>query len=331
MFQRHAPEAPDQRNVEHELWLAMQAAYNKYMSTSAALEVATSRLHRAIPSADGSLGIEVAASEHRTAFENYIEARMQFAEFRCDRNNTGRCGLAGSAAEDHCTVLTQEDPASGLGSGSKVSRLALPAAVVALLCTTAFSLAYVVRERKQIRDSEAARDQISAMLTQTRDDIQSVVRKIDAVNVSPVTEASGVAGWRRVQAPLAAPQKRNHAAGPRQKLIHQVQSPGESSRWPFTLPVSKRFQSVGPLRLSLRLVSRRYRYFDLRVMNDNFKLQHVKLHEPVRITLNDPSRRLELVATRIGENYVQGYLSELNYRKSDLTASRVRRKTSGGT
>jgi hypothetical protein len=203
--------------------------------------------------------------------------------------------------------------------------------VVALLCTTAFSLAYVVRERKQIRDSEAARDQISAMLTQTRDDIQSVVRKIDAVNVSPVTEASEVAGWRRVQAPLAAPQKRNHAAGPRQKLIHQVQSPGESSRWPFTLPVSKRFQSIGPLRLSLRLVSRRYRYFDLRVMNDNFKLQHVKLHEPVRITLNDPSRRLELVATRIGENYVQGYLSELNYRKSDLTASRVRRRTSGGT
>jgi hypothetical protein len=83
--------------------------------------------------------------------------------------------------------------------------------------------------------------------------------------------------------------------------------------------------------LSLRLVSLKYKYFDLRVMNDNFKLQHVKLHEPVRITLNDPSRRLELVATRIGENYVQGYLSELKYRKSDLTASQVRRKTFGGT
>jgi hypothetical protein len=330
MFESHAPEAPDQRNTEHELWLAMQTAYNKYMETSAALEVSVSRLQRAIPSADGSLGIEAAASEHRTAFENYIEARMQFAEFRCDRNNAGRCDLAGSGTGDDCTALTQQEPARRPWSGSKISTLALPAAVIALLCTTAFSLAYVARERRQILDSEAARDQVSAMLAQARDDIQSVVRKIDAVNLTPVTKAAGRARWRLIQTRLSAPQKRNHAAGTRQKLIHKVQNLAERSRWAFTLPVSRRFQSVGPLRLSLRLVSLKYRYFDLCVMNDNFKLQHVNLHEPVRITLSDPSRRLELVASRMDKNYVQGYLSALKYQKSDLTASQVRRKTSGG-
>ena len=66
-------------------------------------------------------------------------------------------------------------------------------------------------------------------------------------------------------------------------------------------------------------------------MTYDFKLKHVKLHEPVRITLSNPSRRLELVVTRIDKTQIQGYLSELKYRKSELTASQVRRKSSGGT
>jgi len=322
MFEGHVPEAPDQRNAEHDLWLAMQAAYNKYMETSAALDVAVSELQRAIPSGEGRLGIETAASENRTAFENYIEARMQFAEFRCDRNNAGRRSSADPNAEEDCTG---RKPVCGSWSGSKIPRLALQAAMVALLCTTAFSLAYAVRERSQIRDSDAERDQISAMLSQTHDDIQAVVRKLNGVNVTQkfaVRESDGVPAkpvsprrvpvaqaaerkpavnvrWRRIQTPYVAPPKRSNVVATNEKLAHQVRNPGGSTSWGFTLRVSKRFQSVGPLRLSVRLVSPKYGYVDLCVMTDDFKLKHVNLHEPVRLTLSNPSLRLELVVTRI--------------------------------
>jgi len=353
MFEGHVPEATDQRNAEHELWLAMQAAYNKYMETSAALDVAVSELQRAIPPGEGRLGIETAASENRTAFENYIEARMQFAEFRCDRNNAGRRSFADPNAEEDCTG---QKPVRGSWSGSRIPRLALQAAVAALLCTAAFSLAYAVRERCQIRDSDVEREQISAMLHQTHDDIQTVARKLDGVKVTQklvVRESDGVPAkpvsprrvpvaqaarkpavnvrWRRIQTPFVAPQKRSNVVGTNEKLAHQVRNLGGSTSWVCTLPVSKRFQSVGPLRLSVRLVSPKYGYIDLYVMTYDFKLKHVNLHEPVRITLSNPSRRLELVVTRIDKTQVQGYLSELKYRKSELTASQVRRKSSGGT
>jgi hypothetical protein len=334
----------------------MQAAYNKFRDASAVLDATTEQPQGTISYPDGSPRIGTATSEQRAAFENYIEARMQFVEFQCDRQNAATRDFAGPNTVESSRGPSQVIPVRGAWPVSKISRLALPAAVVALLCTTALTLAYAVHERRQVRDSDAARDQISAMLSQTRDDIQAVVRKLDAVNVtqrfvvresdgaiakpvSPprahVTQAAArkpvVQVWRRIPTPLSAPNKPSNVDTTHEKLIHKVQNLGGSTSWAFTLPVSKRFQSVGPLRLSLRLVNLKYRYLDLCIMADDFKLKHVNLHEPVRIILRDPSRRLELVVTRIDKNHVHGHLNELKYRKSELTASHVRRKTSGGT
>jgi len=337
MFENQASEGAGRRSTEHELWLAMQAAYQKYRDATEALDVTASQLQSAISPPEMGLHLETATREQRTAFEEYVEARMEFAEFRYDQNRFGAQGFAGPNAFEGSPGPGQEGGKAASRPLSKISRLALPAAAVALFCTTAFSLAYVARER-----------------TQTRNDIQDLVRKLDAVNLTqqlvirepagkpaptphapllPAGEATpdGVERWQRVQVLPAAPKQGNKTDGTPAKLIHPVQNPTGNIRWEFRLPVSRRFQRVGPLQLSLRLVNVKYRYFDLCVMANDFKLKHIKLREPVRINLEGSSRRLELVATRIDKNYVQGYLSEHKYAKAQLTASQARRKSPGGT
>src|SRR5215469_2890920 len=124
------PEATDQRSAEHDLWLAMQAAYNKYRNASEVHESLGLRLQGADPSAGAGLQIESAASEQRSAFENYIEARIQFTEFRCDQN--ARSFAQPEAAE-----------ASAGRSGERpwweywpeIPRAAMAAIAAALLCT----------------------------------------------------------------------------------------------------------------------------------------------------------------------------------------------------
>ena len=356
MIETQIPEAPGQRNTEHDLWLAMQAAYYEYRNASAALDDVASQLQGANPSAEGSLRIEKATSEQRTAFENYMEARMQFVEFRCDQNNARTLGFTDPNAVGGSTGLVEEKSPFWSWPGLRSSRLALPAAVAALLCTTALSLVYAVHERVRVYDAGAARGEIGATLNQARDEIQALVRKIDGVNVTqqfairesnaptaPVhlrrnlvtktakRKPTGEERWRRTQAPPSATQERSNIVRKHQKLIHPVQNFGARSYWTFMLPVSRQFQGVGPLRLSLRSVNLKQKDFDLCVTTDEFKIEHLSLHEPVWIILHDPLRRVELVATRIEKNQVQGYVSELNHRKSELTASQLRRTQFGGS
>jgi hypothetical protein len=347
------PEATDQRSAEHDLWLAMQAAYNKYRNASEVLESLGLRLQVADPSAGAGLQIESAASEQRSAFENYIEARMQFAEFRCDQNGGIRSfaqpeaagASAGRSAERRWWVHWPGIP-----------RAAMAAIAAALLCTTALSLAFAVRERQHVRDSDAARDQANATLGQARDEIQVLTRNRDAFRAaqSAPRDSTGETGapnqppettvtraaeskqgeqsrWRRFQKPASSPQKRAGFARSREKLVHPVQSLGTRGYWTFTLPVSKQFQTVGPVRLSLRSVNLNHKYLELCVTSQGCRLQHVNLNEPVWIIVGDPLRRVELVFTHIYRNQVQGYLRELRYPRSELTASQVRRRPPGGS
>lgn len=356
--ENHGSEVPDQRKAEHDIWLAMQAAFKKYRNASAALEFVISQLRGAVPSSEGSLRLEAATSEQRVAFENYIEARVQFVECRCDANCVRTRGLADPNTVGGSSAASEENSAGASWSEIKIPRLALPAVVTALLlCTAALSLDRAVRERRDVRDANTARDAIRLTLNQTRDDVQALARKLDAVNATqalvirdpasspvapgPPRRASGTqmverkriekVRRRRTQPPTAPLHKRSNVASTNEKLIHHVQNLGGSRYWEFTLPISTRYEDVGPLRVSLRSVDLTHKYFDLCVVADNFKLKHINLHEPVSITLNKPLRRMELVATRLDKNHVQGYLSELPYRKSELTASHVPPRPSGGS
>jgi len=354
MSESHALEGPDQRNAEHELWLSMQAAYTKYRNASSELGLAATQPSSAIPSAEENLRIETATSEERTAFENYVEARMQYAEFQCDQNTARSRSSGRSKTVEDSTGPSEDKSPRRYWAGSTISRPALASVVVVLL---AVSLAYAMLAWGFVRGASTVRDEIGATLNQARSDIQALGRKIDAVHVAqqfvirasataptaPVRQqrtsvakaaerkSNGNRRWRRIRTPLSGTQKRSNVAGTQKKLIHSVSNLGGRSYWTFILPVSRQFEVVGPLRLSLRSVNLKGKYFDLCVMANELKLEHVNLREPVSMAPSDPSRRLELVATRIDKNHVQGYLRELKYRKSHLTASQPLQRPSGGS
>lgn len=340
----------DQRNAEHELWLTMQAAYNKYRNASSELDVAAAQ-----PPGAENLRIGTATSEQRSAFENYIEARMQYSEFRCDQNSARSRSFGNSKTAGDSTVPSEGSPPRRGWIGSTISRPAVATVVLVLLCINDLSLAYVMRFLGFPYGARTTRDEIAATLNQARNDIQALGEKIDAMNVaqhflvrasvlaptapahprrSSVTKAAeqtsaGNKRGRRIQTLLSRTQ--NDVAGTQKQLIHPVPHLVGRSYWTFTLPLSRQFKVVGPVRLSLRSVNLKYKSFDLCVMANQFKIEHVNLGEPVWMTLRNPSRRVELVATQIGKKRVQGYVSELKYRESELTASQARRRPSGGS
>jgi hypothetical protein len=137
---------------------------------------------------------------------------------------------------------------------------------------------------------------------------------------------------RRIRVFSVPPEERNSSriSTWRGEVGDHGQNVGGRSYWKFSVKVSKLFQRVGPLNLSVRSVNVKKKLFDLCVMTQKFTLQHVNLYEPVWITLNDLSPRVEFVATRIDKDRVQGYLSQLIQPKSELTASHVRRRGSVG-
>jgi hypothetical protein len=352
MFDSRSPNVFDRQRAEHELWLAMNAAYTNYRSALVAAEVDSSQEQVGVSSI-GQGSSEMPLRKLRTAFEDYIEARIQFVEFKCDQNNPGAGrsvtlkttgDLRGTGKEKvMCWALTAFSSA----------RLTHPAVVVALLCLTALSLLYVASEQNEIRNSDLARDEINAELKQARHDVQDLERKIDAVNATrkgiiresnkasdaPVLartaegKPAGLGRSRRSRLLSLAPEQRSRVATSkwREDFADHPQNVGGRTYWKFSLTVSKQFQRVGPLSLSLRAVDVKHKRFDLCVTADEFRFEHVNLHERVRITLSDPSRRVELVAMRIDKNHVQGYLSELKHQQAELAASQVRRRASGGS
>jgi hypothetical protein len=339
MPEREAPEVPNRRHIEHELWLAMQAAYHKYGNASAALD----SIHPGSP--DGTtagnemLEIDATVREQRTAFENYIEARMQLNEFVCSRNDTDAMSssIRGSRAE-----LT-------------ISRLALVSMTCAFLCATAFSLAYVARVQRQVRDLDAARHEVSATVNQTHQVVDALARKLEGLKVtqplatgdSPSSPPPPVrpqrASARKVATRKPADQSRwRHIQTPRSMQrgtragLQTESNPTRAGRrlyYEFALTPSRQFKRVGPISLSVRAVKQNYKYFDLSLIVNGSRLEkkHVSLNEPVWINLGDRSRPLEVVVTRIDKNHVQGYLTESKYSKSELTASQFRLRISGGS
>jgi hypothetical protein len=349
MSDSQALDGPDQRNAEHELWLTMQAAYNNYRNASSELDVAAAQL----PGAE-NLRIEAATSEQWSAFEAYIEARMQYSEFRCDQNNARSRSIGNSKTLGDSTVPSEGSPPRRGWIGSTISRAAVATVVVVLLCINDLSLAYVMRFLGFAYGAGTTRDEIGATLNQARNDIQALGEQIDAMNVAQqflirasvlapaapvhplrtsVTKAakqtSANRRGRRIQTLLSRTQ--NNVAGPQKQLTHPVPHLVGRTYWTFTLPLSTQFKVVGPVRLSLRSVNLKYQSFDMCVMANQFKIEHVNLGEPVWMTLSNPSRRVELVATHIDKHHVQGYVRELKYRKSELTASQARRRPSGGS
>ena len=199
-----------------------------------------------------------------------------------------------------------------------------------------------MREQRHSRDLDAARVDMSAALYQTRDGIQALLRKLDALNVTQQFVIPGIPGTQeeRNKTTQAPPRRQVNSTGEERnrktarshaELAHLQKLGGHYHE--FTLALSTHFKRVGPISASLRSVDLKHRSVNLCLVVDGFKKdkKRVKLYEPVWINLSDRPRPVEVIINRINGNHVQGYLSEPKYQKMELAANQVRQRLRGGS
>lgn len=306
MTDADAPKNPDRRSIEHELWLAMKAAYNKHRTSSMALDAIISEASGDIPSSIQPDQFVRATTQQRRAFENYIDARIALSQAMAGRSH----------AEDIRAPL---------------SPLRMSAAAVVLVCatsfTTAFALNYWPGENKRVRDLIASREEMGAKLNQTRDTMQALARKLDALYATRQVAVQADTGTSA--APAAAPEEVR-----RSKPVQMPPGKPEArSYYKFILAPSTRFKRVGQVSLAVPIVDAKHRTFDVQILVNGYTLKrkHVGLFQPVRVNLHDPQRSIELVMVGIDRARVHGYITEPTYTKSELAASQVRSRFPGHT
>jgi hypothetical protein len=195
--------APARRDRSHDRWLAMQSAYADYRRASEALE---STHH---PTEESSFGecvrLTILEAHQRVAFERYLEARMEYLEFRVDERTL--------VDETLAPMPDQEETRFGSWVAWARRKPVLPILTALLLCSTAFSL---MREQKHVRDLEASRDELRAALNQTRDGLQVLAQKLEASRPLQEAAVQPVEHIARPPVAKASTQARKHPA-PAQK------------------------------------------------------------------------------------------------------------------
>ncbi len=301
------PLSVQQRRVrERELWLAMQEAHARWTHATEVLNSLTFSVAGEEASPEESLRIAKAAEEQRLGFEGYIEARLEFSEFLLAREPEAGTGPEpGEEARRRPLAFAQN-----WWSSASTWKRGLVALAIALLCPAVFGLTFM-HERTHVRELEAARDAMGAMMVQVRS--QTAERKPEEALSAPVTVA------KLYQPPVPAP----------------VRTPVAHRTVEFRLAASPRYSAVGPVRVSLHNVDYKHDCYDLSVRMGDFKLdrKRVKRYEPVWINLGGSATPIRLIADRIGKNGVHGYLSRpqaATSRGKSPAESRVLRSQNGG-
>jgi len=345
MLEGDDSQKPERRDDGHDRWLAMQSAYAEYRSASEALEC--TRQSADDTSTSERLRMIVLEGQQRVAFERYLEARMEFLEFRFDESNPPGAGPAAPPVRD----ADYSTAGSWLAFANR--KPVLPILAVLLLCTNAFSL---IRQQRHVRDLEAARDELRAALNQTRAGLQTLGQRIDAwgtpqpaaihqvEHISPAPARHEPAASLRAtgrkpsgEAPsrhganLHAPQRQVSAK--RQVLPEtRSQSIGARTYYNFSLLPSRQSRHVGPIELSLRTVDPQRKAVSLSIVSGPLKLnvERLRLNEPLWIHRGYGQQPLELVIDRIAGNRLDGHLMEPSEDKPELRASRLRPKLPPG-
>jgi hypothetical protein len=326
-----------QHRPEHQFWLTMQAAHASWVDATEALDYLVAATSRDNPSAEERLRVARAAEEQRVRFEEYIEARLAFSEFQSAQfqavqlqSARDQAAVAGAADGDDSQAGFHEI-ALGPWTLRTTSRFALAALGIALLCPAVFGLTYVMHERKHVRDLDAARDAMSALLTQARSQTQVAVQQASSVPVAPERPTSAPAPKKSVQTTAAGGHWRRVGTPrpPQKKALVPASKGTQHKSLEFTLTPSLRYSRVGPIRVSLHNLDRQHDCFDLSVMLGDFRLdrKRVKRYEPVWINLGGSATPVRFVADRIGRNDVHGYLIA----PESKPATAARRITSAGS
>lgn len=100
-----------------------------------------------------------------------------------------------------------------------------------LLCATALSLVYLVREHNQVRELTAKRDEMSATLTQVRGQLDAMSAKLAALSSAPPAAVAAVE-------PAATPAAGSTQSGRPRPMAHRV-----AQRRPAPEPQWKRMQA----------------------------------------------------------------------------------------
>jgi hypothetical protein len=295
------------RDEAHERWLAMQSAYADYLRAS---EVFENSRESTRDSADQGRCDLTLLDCRRDAFERYLEARMDYLERRYDE----------SYRRDAAMVSRPTRDTGGLGI---ISRLAgpkwpiIPVLVVGILSVTVTVFSFV-REQKHVRDLDSARGQIRASLSDTREELQSLAKKLDAWESTEHSAVRQVEHTAQTPAPAPQVDGRKPSGGRSWRRlperIMKTTGPSVAARGYFSLSRSSQFKRVGPIIVSLKSVDMQRNSVDVSIVSESgkVKVQHLRLNQPVWIKRSYRGQPMELVVDRITANGVSGHLTKFH-------------------
>lgn len=234
------------------------------------------------------------------------------------------------------------------------------AAVAGLVVLVAGVGVYGLHEHNVSKQLAGQNTTLNASLNATRDQLNAVSSRVDALNAQVAAAAEkpapqpsvyrkpvNAAGsrhrtedprWKKMQGQLDDQAKqidatRQDLASSRTELQGSIatthdelvllEKKGERSYYEFDLDKSKQFQREGPVGVRLAKANTKHDYADLEMMVDDFKVskKHVNIYEPVIFYSADSKRPIEVVINTISRNHIHGYVSEPKYKGGDLEAA----------
>ena len=232
------------------------------------------------------------------------------------------------------------------------------AAVAGLVVLAAGVGVYGIHEHNVSKQLAKQNTTLNASLNATRDQLDSVSSRVDALNAQVAAEKA--APQPSVdRKPMNAASSRHRMEDPRFKKMQGqlddqakqidatrqdlassrtelqgsiatthdelvlLEKKGERSYYEFDLDKSKQFQREGPVGVRLAKANTKRDYADLEMMVDDFKVskKHVNIYEPVIFYRADSKRPIEVVINTISKNHIHGYVSEPKYKSGDLEAA----------
>jgi hypothetical protein len=301
------PRERKQRNKGHDLKLKLQSVYVEYKHASKALESYDQSTDES-PSRE-VLRLAMLEGQQRLAFERYVEAKMEFLEFRIETNSRSGPHLVIPNAAAEYTGMRR-----WLAAGW---RPALEAAAVLLLCATALS---GIRQQKRIGEMERTRDKLGTALNQTRDRLQILGQELELSKVSEHSRIRQIQDTPPEQEPRETRaavsggilQQKSGAMKGEASTPIQIKNVGARTYYTFSLTISRQFERIGPLEVSLRSIDTLQNSVSIAIVSDALKMEerHLQLNKPVWLPSGYRQQPLELVVNRIVGNRIDGGLVE---------------------
>ncbi len=268
-------------------------------------------------------------------------------------------------SEETPSLISQEPRASeGVPAPNDKARIRTGSAAgprfgtVTLLLLLLVALGYSWHERSVAKDLAANNSAMTATLNATRDQLNTLVAKVNALEAKPSPEAEtkpaphiyrkpltpAVARhriddprWNRMQGQLDEQGRqiastREDLASTRTELTGSIakthdelvllEKKGERNYFEFDVDKTGQFERQGPISIRLKKANTKHNYADLELLVDDSKLskKHVNVYEPAVFYPGNEKLPVELVINSVTKDHIHGYISEPKYRSADLQA-----------